>query len=259
MPGSYSAVTTTCETVFRTCEKQYLDQTASILLLNSTNSSDALCQLAVQTLLCLSVATCPPSPSPISSVGLFRINVQDAQNKYCGYVETPTTPPPFLPAVPILSSCVPPGLVPANTTTQPANLAQPNIQSSAATDASCLRVSSKPLLHCSAFGYSHLRAFAASSIQTCLLPGSWYLFKHQLLTVEVSAVADMEIEVPYTRIHKVLLVCGLCVYSSNKDVYVMCYVLQVRVVCVSLWMCGVWVCSECVRYVKVVCVWLVCA
>ena len=222
MPGSYSAVTTTCETVFRTCEKQYLDQTASILLLNSTNSSDALCQLAVQTLRCLSVATCPPSPSPISSEGLFRINVQDAQNKYCGYVETPTTPPPFLPAVPILSSCVPPGLVPSNTTTQPANLAQPNIQSSAATDASCLRVSSKPLLHCSAFGYSHLRAFAASSIQTCLLPGSWYLFKHQLLTVEVSAVADMEIEVPYTRIRKVLLVCGLCVYSSNKDVYVMC-------------------------------------
>ena len=32
----------------------------------------------------------------------------------------------------------------------------------------------------------------------------------------------MEIEVPYTRIRKVLLVCGLCVYSSNKDVYVMC-------------------------------------
>ena len=203
-PGSYSAVTASCNTVFRTCEKLFNDQTTSILLRNGTNSSDALCQVAVQTLICLSASTCPIT-SPLSNEALFRANVLDTQNKYCGFVETPTTPPPFLPAVPI---CMPSGLIPANTTQQPADLAQPNIQSGAATDASCMRGSSKPLLHCSAFGYSHLRAFAAFSVQTCLLPGSWYLFKHQFLTVEISAVADLSIELPYTKITKVLFACG---------------------------------------------------
>lgn len=44
------------------------------------------------------------------------------------------------------------------------------------------------LQHCSMFTYSHVRPFGAydQGIQTCSLPGSWYLLKHPHFSVEVS-------------------------------------------------------------------------
>ena len=58
------------------------------------------------------------------------------------------------------------------------------------------------LRHCSIFSNSHLRPFHEETIQTCSLPGSWYLLKHPDITIEVTGVVD-SIQSNITRINKV--------------------------------------------------------
>ena len=60
------------------------------------------------------------------------------------------------------------------------------------------------LRYCSLFSYSHLHSFGADDIQTCSLPGTWYLLKHNDVTIEVTGVSD-SIESSLTKLEKVRL------------------------------------------------------
>ena len=58
--------------------------------------------------------------------------------------------------------------------------------------------------HCSMFTYSHIRPFGAygDSIQTCALPGSWYLIKHTNFSIEVESESE-SVDSPHTKLTKV--------------------------------------------------------
>ncbi len=60
------------------------------------------------------------------------------------------------------------------------------------------------LQHCSMFTYSHVRPFGTYElgIQTCSLPGSWYLLKHPGFSVEVETAGE-DIGSPHTLLRKV--------------------------------------------------------
>lgn len=74
-----------------------------------------------------------------------------------------------------------------------------------AVEPSCLAADSDVLQHCSIFTFSHVRPFSrlvTGGIQTCSLPGSWFLLKHKDLSVEVDGERE-RIGDNYTRLRKV--------------------------------------------------------
>ena len=72
-------------------------------------------------------------------------------------------------------------------------------------EGSCRAADSDVLQHCSIFTFSHVRPFSrlvTGGIQTCSLPGSWFLLKHKDLSVEVDGEAERK-GADYTRLRKV--------------------------------------------------------
>lgn len=53
-------------------------------------------------------------------------------------------------------------------------------------NALCKQHSYHALRHCSLFTFSHLRPFEKDYIETCSLPGSWYLLHHPDVTIEIT-------------------------------------------------------------------------
>ena len=79
----------------------------------------------------------------------------------------------------------------------------------------CKKHSYHALRHCSLFTLSHLRSFGKENIQTCILPGSWYLLHHPDITIEIyggiknSKSLYTNIDVVSKSIHKNLHCCIL--------------------------------------------------
>lgn len=68
----------------------------------------------------------------------------------------------------------------------------------------CSQHSYKALRHCSLFTYSHLRPFGQKNIQTCTLPGSWFLLRHSDVIIEVTGGIENNVASSYTKIEKVM-------------------------------------------------------
>lgn len=61
------------------------------------------------------------------------------------------------------------------------------------------------LRHCSFFSFSHLRPFGIDDIETCALPGKWYLLAHPDVIIEVTGAADSSLS-PFTKLEKVQII-----------------------------------------------------
>ena len=77
----------------------------------------------------------------------------------------------------------------------------------------CVVYEPEELQHCSLFGFSTLRAFRSyrSGLETCNIPGSWYLLRHPTVTVEVEGRAS-GLDFDHTVLSKVS-----CYYCSSQQ------------------------------------------
>ena len=109
--------------------------------------------------------------------------------------ETPPSPSPSPTACPAISTDPPVTLDDADTVPCP-------------TSRECLLPPFSTMEHCSALTFSHVRPFKYhhSGIQTCSLPGAWYLLRHSSFSVEVEGEARAA-DSPLTVLKKV----GRCV------------------------------------------------
>ena len=166
---------------------------------------ELVCPIIEEALNCLDRDVCASSTAAL----LTRENVQDSY--YDQNCSTPTTTPTLTPTTPTLLACPPPDSIPdtlscnslpedccprlPNTTCDPVRSVEP---------ASVLSLPSGILQHCSVFSYSHVRPWGAYGprIDTCSLPGSWFLVKHSNFSIEVEASADSA-NSPYTKLDKV--------------------------------------------------------
>lgn len=170
-------------------------------------SKDLLCPLIEEALNCLDQDICAGDTNAI----LLRENVQDSYNRDCCEDQNCSTPA-STPATPTTPACPPPDSIPdslpcnssledccprlPSTTCDPVRSVEPATVLSSQTD--------EILQHCSVFSYSHVRPWGAYGprIDTCSLPGSWFLVKHPSFSIEIEASADSA-NSPYTKLDKV--------------------------------------------------------